>query len=647
MTKTNHSTCNPRILVRGITLVLLLGLVSSSATTSVAHQPPSPNQLATDPLMGKEEISLDELLDALEDPERREMVIPLHYHGAAKHWTEQQRLKFLSSALRNSSLAVQQYATLELDRVGQLGPAIRGLLQEWSKEDSPHLAQSLNILRNPEDESSFDPDQIDLLLAQLSSDLPSKRIAAEEQLLGWGPQVIPVLLERLDDEREPIRIGAAVQLRRLLNYRRTNTKSISPPDAHAPKVQGKALGTGKGDTTRIRKLDDQMVDTVRVYFGTNRQIAQSPDPRWKLYGLPVLVISGCGVVWMGARRVLRRERPKHGCVMVAGLLVLVGLLGWSLSVWNTAFQQATSKHQGPQFGPRRSTGGTIYYGHCDVSLPRTHSIGEVERPLIGPEDEGKHVLLRRTTIRSKDEFYALLKSQLASRNVDARDCFVFVHGYNTSFAQAARRTAQIHHDLRFQGVPIFFSWPSRGSIRHYPSDRNEVLYSQEHLKDFLVGVAEKTTADRVHVIAHSMGGEAVCRAIAEIDQDGKLFDQIILAAPDIDADIFVEQLVPRLKAKSRRTTLYCSRSDWALHASYAFNDSPRIGDSSRILVVREEIDTVDASDVETDVLGHSYYGDGLTLLNDVRLLLEENLPPASRKLRRRVSENRLSYWMFP
>jgi esterase/lipase superfamily enzyme len=45
-----------------------------------------------------------------------------------------------------------------------------------------------------------------------------------------------------------------------------------------------------------------------------------------------------------------------------------------------------------------------------------------------------------------------------------------VHGFNVSFENALRRTAQIAYDLDFDGAPFLFSWPSRDSLLSYASD---------------------------------------------------------------------------------------------------------------------------------------------------------------------------------
>ena len=50
-------------------------------------------------------------------------------------------------------------------------------------------------------------------------------------------------------------------------------------------------------------------------------------------------------------------------------------------------------------------------------------------------------------------FYELLRQTV---NQSARrELFVFIHGFNVSFEDAARRTAQIHYDLKFDGAESF------------------------------------------------------------------------------------------------------------------------------------------------------------------------------------------------
>jgi esterase/lipase superfamily enzyme len=243
-------------------------------------------------------------------------------------------------------------------------------------------------------------------------------------------------------------------------------------------------------------------------------------------------------------------------------------------------------------------------------------------------------------------FYAAIKQKLEGLSDTSRDCLLYVHGYNVAFDDAAMRAAQIHHDLQFAGTTMFYSWPSRASVQHYFSDRNEIRFSHTLIKEFLRGVLDNVPVDRFHIVAHSMGADALCQALLELDPDGEIFDQIILAAPDIDADVFKQQILPRLQQYGHRTTLYCSKNDWALHASKHFNDSLRAGDSSMGPLVMAGLDTVDASEMDTELLGHSYYGNCLRLLDDLRLLIEHNRPPAERELEPLFEVPDIPYWKF-
>ena len=51
---------------------------------------------------------------------------------------------------------------------------------------------------------------------------------------------------------------------------------------------------------------------------------------------------------------------------------------------------------------------------------------------------------------------------------DRKEALVFVHGYNTSFADALIRTAQLKVDLEIDGAAVVYSWPSRArALSHH------------------------------------------------------------------------------------------------------------------------------------------------------------------------------------
>lgn len=427
----------------------------------------------------------------------------------------------------------------------------------------------------------------------------------------------------------------------------------APPPKRAPSQPGMAESF---EAPLVRELDDQQPQRVRVYYGTNREILEDPTRLGPLAIVIHLTVSGLAIVLPLAFLFTRHERVDSGpgtgnaphrfraVVWTAGLLAAAYF--WSVPALSEEVRRRNSERQGVVYGPTRHRGGVKHYGYCDVSIPPTHQVGEVETPQFGLEDESRHVILRSVEVLEREAYFEELR-RVMSQFADSHACFVFIHGYNVDFDSAAKRTAQIHYDLKFQGVPIFYSWPSRASLRHYFSDRNEVQFSRQLIKEFLLDVVEKSGADRVHVIAHSMGADAVAGAIASMDSDREVFDQIILAAPDIDADVFLDQVAPRLSRLSKRTTLYCSRNDWALRSSYYFNDSWRAGDSSRGLLVAPDFDTIDASSIDTELLGHSYYGNCVDILNDVAELFLHNPEPADRHLVNVPWSTLAPAWTFP
>jgi len=127
-----------------------------------------------------------------------------------------------------------------------------------------------------------------------------------------------------------------------------------------------------------------------------------------------------------------------------------------------------------------------------------------------------------------------------------------------------------------------------------------------------------------------MGNRAVARVLKELaigDSDVH-FNQVLMAAPDIDRGEFLH-LAERVRAVSDRVTLYASARDKALHLSQQLHYYPRAGEAGESILVSESVETIDASKVDTDFLGHSYYCKDRTLLTDMHYVIREE-PPQSR-----------------
>jgi esterase/lipase superfamily enzyme len=283
--------------------------------------------------------------------------------------------------------------------------------------------------------------------------------------------------------------------------------------------------------------------------------------------------------------------------------------------------------------------GTISYGTAEVSIPPDHRLGNLETPsllrLEFSPDPKKHVVLQKISVLSADDYFRLLTETVHSST--GKSALVFVHGYNVSFADAARRTAQMTFDLQFPGAPIFFSWPSVGKTQDYAVDETNVEWARPHLTQFLIDVLSKTDATDVYLIAHSMGNRALANSVADVETTHPelrlKIREIILAAPDIDADTFKDDIAPRIIAAELPTThltLYASSKDEALLASKKFHGYARAGDAGDLQLILTGLEYIDASSVDTGFLGHSYYGDNRSVIADIHYLIDGHLRACKR-----------------
>ncbi len=286
----------------------------------------------------------------------------------------------------------------------------------------------------------------------------------------------------------------------------------------------------------------------------------------------------------------------------------------------------------------------LHYGRLVVSIPARHKIGQVERPTVWRlwrESPARHVVLREIDVLNEAAFFQSLAGEVA--RIEERTAFVFIHGFNVTFASAAHRAAQMAYDLFLVGeeqhqavmsvVPILFSWPSKGEVIPYTHDATNAEVSAGHFKSFLKDVAQRSGAKSLVLIAHSMGNRVLTTALKEIglamqEGDGPLVREIILAAPDIDKDVF-RQAAAALMRTCGRVTLYASDRDKALKASLTVNGHPRAGDATGGVLTIGGMDSIDASAAGEDFLAHSYVGE-TSVLNDLYAIIMRGDPPGSR-----------------
>jgi esterase/lipase superfamily enzyme len=302
-----------------------------------------------------------------------------------------------------------------------------------------------------------------------------------------------------------------------------------------------------------------------------------------------------------------------------------------------------------RFGSERSD-GTMSFGSCQVSIPEGHRIGQLESPVFKLhvlEDPERHVVVLSLERETQEVFFG--KVSAAVRRSPARDAFVFIHGYNVTFGEAVRRTAQMAFDLGFQGAPVCYSWPSFGEFSKYPADEAAVEWTTPHLASFLKDLASMGDVGTLHLIAHSMGNRALVRGLESI-HGGSTFPsackvrQIVLAAPDVDSGVFAE-ISQTICGFGERTTLYASSNDLPLAISQQFHAYPRAGEGGENVVIVPCVDTIDASSVPSGFLGHSYYAGTRTVLTDLYELVRHGTPPPRFGLKM-ISKGEKRYWLL-
>ena len=314
-------------------------------------------------------------------------------------------------------------------------------------------------------------------------------------------------------------------------------------------------------------------------------------------------------------------------------------------------QRDLGKPAAQRFGNERSHNAGLSYGHCEISIPRDHRMGELESPSLWRLefrlDPAKHVMLLDAEVEDQATFFAGIAAQVKASA--AGSAFIFIHGYNVSFEDAARRTGQMAYDLGFDGAPVFYSWPSQGDVARYTVDENNIEWSTPHLQAFLADFLQKTDAAKVYLIGHSMGNRGLARAVAGLIESqpalARRIAEIILTAPDIDADVFQQEIAPRLTAAHHPVTLYASSEDLALAASRLVHGHRRAGDSGDGMLLLAGVETIDATGVDTGFLKHSYFAERRSALSDMFYLIHNNAR-ADQRFLDPVDTPKGRYWTF-
>jgi pimeloyl-ACP methyl ester carboxylesterase len=295
----------------------------------------------------------------------------------------------------------------------------------------------------------------------------------------------------------------------------------------------------------------------------------------------LLPASTAGQVWLGDE--LCTGRPQGSA---------------ALETTNDTIYVVTTRAGNPGQGFSGRAGGSSYY-LAKVTLREPRRDGVFDQM----EDEGfGRRLCRRVEYAriNRDIVLGGARNRLGIPGPWHHGALVFVHGFNSSFEDAVDRAVVIKHRLRYDGMLILFSWPSEShnlpSPSTYSRDSASADQSVLALRRFLTTLAERTDPSRVHLIAHSMGSRVLAGALEAgvLPRTGRYrnrqFASVSFLAPDIDANVFKDRVVPTVHRNAARISLYATEGDRALAGSQELHSFAGAAGVARDVLARRSTD---------------------------------------------------------
>jgi esterase/lipase superfamily enzyme len=215
---------------------------------------------------------------------------------------------------------------------------------------------------------------------------------------------------------------------------------------------------------------------------------------------------------------------------------------------------------------------------------------------------------------------------------------VFVHGFNVTYADAAKATARLAFGLRVNLLPIAISWPSQGATLRYWQDEQSVETSIERFRPVFGALLTMADVDEVLIVGHSMGTRLITRVLSQLDLQKAKLDKlwrVVYAAADLGEEE-LRELWPRIEPLGQKGwTFYTSANDVALMASRIIHGFPRVGDSKDRVFSIDKSETIDASAIAPFLrnYGHSYLIDNPLLQADLRRWVVQGSAANARGLR--------------
>ncbi len=249
-----------------------------------------------------------------------------------------------------------------------------------------------------------------------------------------------------------------------------------------------------------------------------------------------------------------------------------------------------------------------------------------------------------------------------------KDVYIYVHGYNNTFEDAAFALAELWHFFGREGLPIVYTWPAgHPGIFGYTYDRESGEFTIFHLKQLIKWVSEQPDVENIHLIAHSRGTDVALSAFRELviwargaginPRERFKIKNFVLAAPDLDVQVVSQRVAAEHIALAvDQATLYSSPGDEAIGFAETLFASPRgrLGTLGISDLNEAEIELMKANSGRITVVnfegestgyGHSYFRTNPAVSSDLVLMIRYGLKPG--ETGRPLEHIGLNFWRVP
>ena len=258
-----------------------------------------------------------------------------------------------------------------------------------------------------------------------------------------------------------------------------------------------------------------------------------------------------------------------------------------------------------------------------------------------------------------------------------KSLLVIVWGYRDWFQSAALKTAYTAYALDLNTPVLLFDWPGNqgDGFRGYLASQTVATKAAPDLGRLLQTVARTTEAQKIWVMASSLGCQTVCDALLylanqqDIPPQSKIA-QVVLSAPDVAANAFDDKFADAIQKVAKDLTAYVSSNDRALLMSHWLNGQRRLGRHAEVLMPPENrisqfefeealelfdlkakgvrnISVVDATPINSVRNLHHFFTDSSVFFDDLyqRLLRPDDI--ISRRLHHvRTPRQGVDYWIL-